>query len=299
MGSTFEIVIKDTLMGLYPDLTHINNQEVLALANDFEFGNWRYDKFNNYLLDNMFRSALSKEEQEALIDSQKFHTIQKESANNLRLDDKGGEIGEILLHGIMAEYYGALSVVPKIFYKQSANLYANGADSVHIVLDDNDDFSLWLGEAKFYEDIDRGFKEALNSVKELLDINTGKLRKEFQLLLSYKDLKLQLKDKEDIYNKIEGLLNPKTSLDDIIKKIHIPILILHQCKISAENKHQNDIYFQNLKQDYLDKLNKKAEQLHNQLNLYNMIQFHIIVFPVPNKKEIVDIFNSKIQIIRS
>ena len=294
---TFEVIIKDDINKLYEDLSHIDNQEIFALANDFESHNWRYDKFIEYLLNNMYRGALSKEEQEALIDQENFHSIQSQSAKNLRIDDTGGEIGEILLHGIIAEYYNALSVVPKIFYKQSANLYANGADSVHIVLED-DDFSLWSGEAKFYDTLTNGFRIALESVKNLLS-DTGKLRKEFQLLLNYKDLELQLIEKEHIYKEIRKLLNPNTSLDDIIGKIHIPILILHQCEISANNTEKNQDYFQKIREEYNSKINKKAKKLYDEFQEFDMVQFHIIVFPVPNKKIIVDTFNKKISSIRS
>lgn len=83
------------------------------------------------------------------------YTTLTESVKNLRLVDtdngQGSEIAEIVLYGIMRYYYGALPVVPKIF----ANDNAKGADSVHIVLDDKGDFTLWLGEAKFYSNSGR------------------------------------------------------------------------------------------------------------------------------------------------
>ena len=52
----------------------------------------------------------------------------------------------------MKHHYGALSAVPKIFYKQNVQDNAKGADSVHIVLNNND-FSIWFGEAKFYPNL--------------------------------------------------------------------------------------------------------------------------------------------------
>ena len=51
----------------------------------------------------------------------------------------------------MKNHYKALSAIPKIFYKQNDNDNAKGSDSVHIVIDPNGGFQLWLGEAKFYK----------------------------------------------------------------------------------------------------------------------------------------------------
>ena len=56
-----------------------------------------------------------------------------EAAKNLRLTDidgddpgKGSEIAEIALYGIMHHHFGALPVVPKIFYKQNVQDNAKG-----------------------------------------------------------------------------------------------------------------------------------------------------------------------------
>lgn len=104
-------------------------------------------------MDNIAQTGLSAEDRDNLYCESPYTTL-TESVKNLRLVDtdngQGSEIAEIVLYGIMRYYYGALPVVPKIFYKQNANDNAKGADSVHIVLDDRGDFTLWLGEAKFY-----------------------------------------------------------------------------------------------------------------------------------------------------
>jgi hypothetical protein len=83
----------------------------------------------------------------------------------------------------MKDYYTALSVVPKIFYKQNVNDNAKGADSVHIVIDNNEqDFSLWFGEAKFYQNIDGAINSAINSVDGFLR-NDEQIRKENSIIM--------------------------------------------------------------------------------------------------------------------
>src|SRR3546814_8222057 len=113
------------------------------------------------------------------------------AAKNLRLlsddeDNDGGEIGEILLYGLMKKYYSALPVVPKIFYKQNTRDYAKGADSVHIVLDDEGGYTLWLGESKFYNSLDNSrLDKIVKSVRGLLD--SDKIKKELSLVSSLRD----------------------------------------------------------------------------------------------------------------
>jgi hypothetical protein len=132
-------------------LTPIDNKRILSLINDFEDGEWRYSTFQNFIWDNIAETALSFRERESLIGQS--YSLLVAAAKNLRLTDKstdekgrGSELAEIFLYGIMRHHYKCLPVVPKIFYKQSSQDYAKGADSVHIVIENSRDFSLWLGE---------------------------------------------------------------------------------------------------------------------------------------------------------
>jgi Cap4 SAVED domain len=100
---------------------------------------------------------------------------------------KGSELAEIVLYGIMRHKYGALPVVPKIFYKQNTQDNAKGADSVHIVLNPDEDFSLWFGEAKFYSSIeDARLGSIIESVKTSL--GTEKLKKENAIIVNLPEL---------------------------------------------------------------------------------------------------------------
>src|SRR3989339_724677 len=128
---TFDVVVDDILQNLSTNNIDPNNKALLSLVNGFESGKWRRQQFEQFIWNNIKDTALSQTEKEALIGDEQ--TILTKSAKNLRLlegDEKGGEIGEILLYGIMKKYYSALPVVPKIFYKQNRNDYAKGADSI-------------------------------------------------------------------------------------------------------------------------------------------------------------------------
>jgi hypothetical protein len=243
-GFSFDVLIDKSLA----DVTSVEqlasqvNKYILSLVNDFEDGQWRYSKFQSYLWDNIAQTALSEKERSALIDQS--HSSLVAAAKNLRLTDndkigKGSEIAEIFLYGLMRHRFGALPVVPKIFYKQNAQDNAKGADSVHIVIDD-DDFTLWFGEAKFYNSLaDTRLDAIVNSV--LGSLSTDKLKKENAIITNVCDIDL-LPIPEDLRNRIKSALNNKQSIDHLKPKIHIPILLLHECPITSKTNELTSTY---------------------------------------------------------
>lgn len=253
----FEILVDDHYLNLFKDTTlvPVDNKTVLSLANDFEDEKWRREKFENFIWDNIALTALSAKEREKL--AGKSGSTLREAAKNLRLTDKegdkgqGSELAEIVLYGIMHHYYGALPVVPKIFYKQNAQDNAKGADSVHIVLEGDNDFSLWFGEAKFYNSIENA---RLSSVVESVgnSLKTEKLKKENSIITNTTDID-QLVERNDLAAKIKLALSPDNSMDNLKPRLHIPILLLHECSITAGAKEMDDGYRQKLRDYHLDR----------------------------------------------
>lgn len=292
---TFDVVVDDILQNLSTETIDPNNKTLLSLVNDFESGNWRRQKFEHFIWNNIKDTALSKIEREALIGEEQ--TILTKSAKNLRLsegDKKGGEIGEILLYGIMKKYYSALPVVPKIFYKQNRNDYAKGADSIHITLNSDGNFSLWLGEAKFYNSID---DTRLNSIIESVHnmFIDDKLRKELNIVTSLKDLDLFIENEVQLSD-IKHKLSDGISLDEIKQHLHVPILILHECNITKANTENFEDYKRKIKEEHIQKAKtfmRKQDAKFSDIYHYKEIKFHLILFPVPNKSILVERFYTK------
>lgn len=272
------------------------NDFLLSVINGFEDGKWRKGEFRKFILDNIAQTGLSAEDRDNLYSESPYTTL-TESIKNLRLVDKdngkGSEIAEIVLYGIMRYHYHALPVVPKIFYKQNPKDNAKGADSVHVVLDDKGDFSLWLGEAKFYNDIaDERLYEPINSVFDT--ISTDKIKKENSIITSIKDLEYVITDPV-IRKNVQTILRRDTSIDEIRKRLHIPILLLHECKKTDDTTELTETYLNDIKKYHLNRAQKyfvlqnnkqKKENIHG----YEHIQFHLILFPVPQKGDIVNWF---------
>lgn len=295
---TFEILIDDTFANVTTDkaLSPIDNKSVLSLINDFEDGAWRYRKFQEFIWDNITETALSSKERLSLID--KPLSSLTEAAKKLRLtdtakDDKGqgSELAEIVLYGIMKHHYKALPVVPKIFYKQNAQDFAKGSDSVHFVLDGEDDFSLWFGEAKFYNSIeDVRLDSIVQSVENSLQ--TDKLKKENSIITNVCDID-NLTISDDLKKKIKELLSTRESMDNLKPKLNIPILLLHECPITQKCTTLTDAYKNEIKEHHLqiaESYFKKQLAKMAGLHMYKEIKFHIILFPVPVKETIVKKF---------
>ncbi|WP_338337457.1 DUF1837 domain-containing protein [Marseilla massiliensis] len=277
-----------------PDLD--KNDFLLSVINGFEDGKWRKSEFRKFIFDNIAQTGLSAEERDNLY-SESPYTSLTESIKNLRLVDKdngkGSEIAEIVLYGIMRYHYHALPVVPKIFYKQNPNDNAKGADSVHIVLDDQGDFSLWLGEAKFYNDI--ADERLYDPIKSVFDtISTDRIKKENSIITNIRDLEYVIID-PNIRKKVQTILRRDTSIDEIRKRLHVPVLLLHECSKTNKATELTEAYLNDIKEYHLNRAQKYFESQNNKqkkenIHGYEHIQFHLILFPVPQKKDIVNWF---------
>lgn len=301
----FEIVLADDFINICTNDKVLikDNKKVLSFLNDYEDGKWRTSKFFNFIWDNIAETALNHQERQALFD--KSHKKLVEAARNLRLSDpndnigRGSEIAEIMLYAIMKHYYKALPVVPKIYYKQNSQDNAKGADSVHLVIQD-EGYSLWFGEAKFFNSLnDQNFYQITNSLFNALQ--TEKLKKENSIILGLKDLDGLGIDK-NIIDKITEDLSPKKSIDNIKKRINIPIMVVHECEATNDADIYDEEYCDKIKEIYEEKANSYFLKQFNKLkdiHLYGLIKFHLILFPVPNKKKIVDRFVKNVEYFKT
>ena len=301
----FEVLIDDFFIKVKPDTTlkPIDKKKVLSLINDYQDGKWRYSKFQSFIWDNIAETSLSYKDRLALID--RSQSSLTEAAKKLRLTDlskeqdgQGSELAEIVLYGIMKHHYNALPVVPKIFYKQNPQDNAKGADSVHIIVEDDNSFSIWFGEAKFYNSID---DERLYSIVDSVEnsLQTDKLEKENSIITSISDLKTYLESNIDLYKRIITFIKTGASIDNLKPILHIPILLLHECPITESNNELTDDYRNAIIEYHKDRaesyFKKQIKKVGKSIFKYSEIHFHLIFFPVPKKEPIVKSFVENVQ----
>lgn len=300
MRNSFPIIIECSFADINTDseLTPINKKNVFGLSNTFEAGEWEYAKFYDFLLTNIAQTALTRRERDDLFEEP--GTLLRKATEKLRLAEDDGEIGEICLYGIMRTYYNAISIVPKIFYKQNSNDPAKGADSVHIVIENDNDFSLWFGEAKFYNSIeDARLYEIIKSVHNSLE--PEKIKKENSIITNLNEINNSDEISETLKQKIYNKLNGFNSIDDIKPILHIPILLLYECEITKNTKHFDDSYKRSITEYFKDRANsyfKKQINKCRDIDMYSEIYFHLILFPVPDKEKIVSRFMEKTDALR-
>ncbi|MDA8452870.1 DUF1837 domain-containing protein [Acidovorax sp. NCPPB 3859] len=302
-----DIIINECLarVSVPDDSSSSKSQEhFLALINDFEDGVWRHQRFHDLIWNNLSQTSLSARERESII-GEDFSKL-RQAAMNLRLTDneddpgKGSEIAEVLLYAVMKNHYNALPVVPKIYYKQNKNDNAKGADSVHVVINnDGLDFSLWLGESKFYSDIgDARLDKVVQSVSEML--NSEKIRKENSIIMGLTDLG-DLIGRGFLFEKICAALDRDRSIDLLKPRLHIPILLLHQCEatkvataLTPEYREALEFGLRERATTYFKKQARKIGKIAG----YKDITFHLIALPVPDKKKIISDFTKFANILR-
>jgi hypothetical protein len=66
--------------------------------------------------------------------------------------ERRGEVGELLLHIVLRQFFGAVPAISKVWFKDAANDTVKGFDAVHVVASESL-LELWLGEVKFYSDV--------------------------------------------------------------------------------------------------------------------------------------------------
>ena len=114
------------------------------------------------------------------------------------------------------------------------------------------------------------------------------------------DMEKLVLDKE-LFNRINTMLSSDTSLDRIKPILHIPILLLHECQITAGFSQMTPAYCSQMKSFYQRKAHAFFERLHQKcvdVNGYEKITFHLIPFPVPSKPRVVEKFYKKAKALR-
>ena len=81
------------------------------------------------------------------------------------LSNNTGEIGELLLFSFLESDLKAPKLLTKMELKTNPNLYFNGADGVHYLKLEDENYQLIFGESKVYDDLSKGISAALDSIQ--------------------------------------------------------------------------------------------------------------------------------------
>lgn len=188
-----------------------------------------------------------------------------------------GEFGELFLHGILRDFYNAEPAVSKIYYADGPNETAKGFDAVHVAVNRDGELDLWLGEAKLYESMTSAIGEIVKSLKDHIDNDF--LRREFLAVSNKFD------DSWEHNDKLTELLDDNTSLDVIIDRLVMPVLLTYKSKAVAGHDAVCDEYEDALIAEARDAWQKFKEKL----DIEFPVTIYLIVLPLEDTARVRDL----------
>ena len=192
-----------------------------AVCAGYELGNWRAAALSKYLVrDCLLDFSLTEEEKAATTPETAGRQLADAADwlyNSPRYKGRG-EVGELLLHVVLRQFYGTRALITKIYFKDSPNDTVKGFDSVH-VSGTGGDTDLWLGEVKFYADAATAIRDVTEELRRHLERDY--LRTEF---VAIRRKLTQSTADEALFAK---LTDRNISLDQIFSRLCVPVLLTY------------------------------------------------------------------------
>jgi hypothetical protein len=267
----------------------------LALCAGFECGSWRNSQLADHIMEWLPEFALDYSELNEISHKNALRMTKKAAKIVYKTEKYGsrGEFGEILLHIAIRQIYKTIPAISKIYYKSSINETVKGFDAVHVVKK-NDELELWIGETKFYENITRAIYDVSKEIVEHLETNY--LKSEFILIRNKIDKNWPEADM------LKKLLHENTSLDDIFKRVCIPILLTYDSDVVNKSKACNDEYKKNVKDELLSNYANLRGKLNSEYNNKFSQDFplvaHVILIPLKAKKELTAALDTRLKALQ-
>lgn len=258
-----------------------------GLCVGYEQNLWRAPQLADYIVKWLPEFALTPSEWASLNHANAVDLIRKASQIVYQTDKfkRRGEFGELFLHAIIRQVHDSLPAISKIYYKSAANDTVKGFDAVHVV-GPHDAMELWLGEAKFYNDIDRAIRDVAKELEQHL--STDYLRGEFLLIGN------KLDDRLPHTPALRQLLAQETSLDEVFTRACIPVLLTYDSScVSAHSQitaHYIAAFESELKEyhkAFCDAIAGKA--------VPKEVRIHLFLMPLANKAELVKALDKKLK----
>ena len=256
---------------------------IIGLCVGYELGDWRASQLADHAMEWLPEFSLTYSEIES-IHSGNMVALIREAARKVYATEKfenRGEFGELFLHAAIRQVFDSMPAISKIFYKSARNNTVKGFDAVHVVAGD-DDLELWLGEAKFYKEVSSAIRDVVEELKEHMERNY--LRDEFVLITGKIDSKWEHAEE------LKTLLSPNTSLDQVFKRICIPVLLTYDSSCIAKHTECTDAYCEEFRKEIL-----RHYKTFSKKELPSNVTIHLFLLPLEDKAKLIDELDSKLK----
>jgi hypothetical protein len=261
--------------------------DLLGLCAGYEVGAWRADSFAKALIRNLPQFVLPIEQWSEFNTATGVEQLSR-AARAIYTTDKyenRGEVGELLLFSIMREHYNSEPIVSKFYFKSASNDTVKGFDAVHVVSSDAGP-ELWLGEVKFYTNISAAMRDVLAELNGHLDIDF--LHDEFMWI----DQKMGGGTTHT--ETIRQLLDDSTSLDEVFKVLHIPILLTYKSKTVGAYSVDDDAY----KAAIANELSNLFDTFRAK-GLPKNVRIHVFLVPLSGKALLLKAFDERLKALQT
>nr|WP_257874565.1 DUF1837 domain-containing protein [Helicobacter sp. TUL] len=147
-----------------------------------------------------------------------------------------------------------------------------------------------------YDNLDDAIRNAIKSLKDHLS-DDEIMRNEARIIANSHELD-NLGKHHNIQTRtlanFKQIVNGNINLDELKSILHVPISIIYNCDHTKNIEEITDDYKTTIKNFHKEKGNEISEEikkLSNKITYIDRIKFHIILFPVPDKKEIMSKIN--------
>lgn len=257
---------------------------------NYESGEWNYRQFVVWLRRHIPEYALTPSEIKELGNPLRSAELLMNSAKLIHDRDssteKKGELGEIILHGLIRDIYSTSPLVSKLYYKTHPADNVKGFDCVHVIFDNelNEISSLWLGEAKFHKSVSGAIGSAFSSISGFMEAK--KMQTEFLTVRNHLD------DEHIATSQAEKLLSEYTSLDEIKAKLCVPVLIAYDSNAVQAHSSITPTFLKELEEELQSNIDTFISRFAT--DELAEIDLHVFFFPVKSKDKTQDIFDDLI-----
>ncbi|HAV4457064.1 TPA: DUF1837 domain-containing protein [Acinetobacter baumannii] len=249
---------------------------LLTMCAGFELGEWREKQFASHVMEWLPEFALNYQEVRSMRAHNAVSLLQKAARSIYQTDkyENRGEFGELILHIILRQIFKTTPAISKIFFKDARNDTVKGFDSVHVIYD-GITLDLYLGEVKFYKNINRAITDVVSELEAHTKSNY--LRSEFSAILNKVDSEFPL------FGQLKDLLHSNKSLDMIIDRIVIPVLLTYESETISK--------FDRVTQDFIETLEREVSENWKNFasrTLPKGFRIELILLPLKSKKSFIE-----------
>ena len=259
------------------DLGNKNKLNLFTLKisnNRFDYSELIYE-----LYDSVVTFSLSRQELEKYRNSIGGKAA-KDASDKLRnYSSNEGELGEILLYCFLEAHLKAPKILTKLEIKTSNNDYVKGADGVHILKLNDQNFQLVFGESKLNSDLKKGIYEAFSSIIKFLDESKNKSRFETNLVNSQL---IKESIDENTYKFLKKIIVPNANLDEYNLDKSFALFLGFNIEIEDDKKNlDNDVF-----RDYLRNTSKQnvcdaIDSVKSQIKNKDLWGYDFYIYTVP------------------